>query len=88
MRACRTKESRERFAHCLIRHNGRQTRHIGSFGGIHSIRACKFKQIDHADPTIYSARVGAHYRVVESRKADDLIVWFWIGSYAEFDKLG
>jgi hypothetical protein len=48
----------------------------------------RFKPIDPADPTIYSARVGAHYRAVGTRKTDDLIVWYWIGTHAEYDKLG
>jgi hypothetical protein len=27
------------------------------------------------------------YRALGNREADDLIVWFWIGSHAEYDEL-
>jgi hypothetical protein len=34
----------------------------------------------------WSARVGARYRAVGVESSDG-IVWFWIGSHAEYDKL-
>jgi len=34
----------------------------------------------------YSARIGIHYRAI-GVEAPDGIVWFWIGSHAEYDKL-
>jgi len=34
----------------------------------------------------YSARVGAHYRVL-AVEASDGILWFWIGSHAEYDRI-
>jgi len=42
-----------------------------------------FKKVS---PTVYSARVGISYRVLGRREEDDLIVWFWIGTHAEYDK--
>ena len=45
----------------------------------------RFKQV-HSDPPVYSARVGIGYRslgVVE----EDAVIWFWIGTHAEYDKL-
>ncbi|HQI29162.1 MAG TPA: hypothetical protein PLT20_13830 [Sedimentisphaerales bacterium] len=45
----------------------------------------RFKQVCH-DPPTYSARVGISYRAVGSRYGDT-IVWFWIGSHADYDKL-
>jgi len=45
-----------------------------------------FKQIDRGDASIYSARVGARYRAVGLRDGD-VIIWFWIGSHADYDKL-
>jgi hypothetical protein len=45
----------------------------------------RFKQV-HADPPIYSARVGISYRAVGVLD-DDTVIWFWIGSHAEYDKL-
>ncbi len=45
----------------------------------------RFRQVHPTEP-IYSARVGLHYRAVGVRDADT-IVWFWIGSHAEYDAL-
>ncbi len=44
-----------------------------------------FKQI-HLDPPFFSARVGISYRAVCARDGNTL-VWFWIGSHAEYDQL-
>lgn len=45
----------------------------------------RFKQV-HTDPPIYSARVGIGHRAVGVRDGDTL-VWYWIGSHADYDKL-
>lgn len=34
----------------------------------------------------WSARVGLHYRVLGYAAGDD-ILWFWIGSHAEYDQI-
>jgi hypothetical protein len=34
----------------------------------------------------WAARIGLHYRALAVEAASDL-VWFWIGSHAEYDKL-
>ena len=34
----------------------------------------------------WSVRVGLHFRAL-GVDADDAIVWFWIGSHADYDKL-
>ena len=41
-----------------------------------------FKKIDR----LWSVRVGAHYRAL-GLDQDDTIVWFWIGSHSDYDKL-
>jgi hypothetical protein len=41
-----------------------------------------FKKIDR----LWSVRVGTHYRALGLDKSEG-IVWFWIGSHAEYDKL-
>ena len=41
-----------------------------------------FKRVDR----FYSARVGAHYRVL-AVAAPDGVVWFWIGTHAEYDRI-
>jgi len=45
----------------------------------------RFKQI-HPTRPIVSARVGLAYRALAVRAGDD-VVWFWIGSHADYDKL-
>lgn len=45
-----------------------------------------FKRVGPADPTLYSARVGLRYRALGERDGD-LVVWFWIGTHAEYDRL-
>lgn len=44
----------------------------------------RFKQV-HPTLPIYSARVSKSYRAVGQRDGDTM-VWFWIGSHAEYDK--
>jgi mRNA-degrading endonuclease RelE of RelBE toxin-antitoxin system len=45
----------------------------------------RFKRV-HPDPPIYSARVGIGYRAVCVLDGDT-VIWFWIGSHADYDKL-
>jgi hypothetical protein len=34
----------------------------------------------------WSVRIGIHYRALAVQEGDDL-VWFWIGTHSEYDKL-
>ena len=45
----------------------------------------RFKSIHPIRP-IYSVRISMDYRAVGIREGDD-IIWSWIGSHAEYDKL-
>ena len=45
----------------------------------------RFKRV-HAKEPIYSVRVGLGWRAV-GVGSDNALVWFWIGSHAEYDKL-
>ena len=45
----------------------------------------RFRQVHQSRP-IYSARVGLGYRVLGVRD-DDTVVWFWIGTHADYDHL-
>lgn len=47
-----------------------------------SHNSLQFKKIG----PLWSVRVGLHYRALATGSADDLI-WFWIGSHADYDKL-
>ena len=44
-----------------------------------------FKPI-HPTCPIYSVRIRLDYRAVGVRDGDD-IIWYWVGSHAEYDKL-
>jgi len=39
------------------------------------------------DPPVYSARVGIGYRALGVRRPADTILWFWIGTHAEYDQI-
>jgi len=45
----------------------------------------QFKQI-HKTQAVYSVRINLSYRALGIKQANTLI-WFWIGSHAEYDKL-
>ncbi len=46
----------------------------------------EFKKLKASVP-IYSVRAGIGWRAVGIMKDPDTIVWFWIGSHSEYDKL-
>jgi hypothetical protein len=37
-------------------------------------------------PDLWSVRINRQYRALARRKSD-LVVWFWIGTHAEYDRL-
>ncbi|MHB8630242.1 MAG: type II toxin-antitoxin system RelE family toxin [Aggregatilineales bacterium] len=45
-----------------------------------------FKRVGTKQP-FYSARVGKGYRAIGLRETDDIIIWVWIGTHAEYDKI-
>jgi hypothetical protein len=45
----------------------------------------QFKKLEGED-NIYSVRIGLGYRALAVRKADR-VVWYWIGSHSEYDRL-
>ncbi|HEX8357078.1 MAG TPA: hypothetical protein VF610_06700 [Segetibacter sp.] len=44
-----------------------------------------YKQVHTSDP-IYSVRIGSSYRALGVKK-EGTMVWFWIGSHEEYNKL-
>ena len=49
-------------------------------------RSLRFKQVH--SPLIYSVRLSKGYRAVGKRDQDGKgILWFWIGSHADYDQL-
>lgn len=45
----------------------------------------RFKRI-HSTKPIFSARINLNYRVVGIMQ-ENTIIWFWVGSHTEYDKL-
>ena len=45
----------------------------------------RFKPV-HPSKPIFSARVGRDYRAIAVREGER-VIWFWIGSHAEYDQL-
>jgi len=45
----------------------------------------QFKKLEGED-NIYSVRIGLEYRALAAMKKDR-IVWYWIGSHSEYDRL-
>jgi hypothetical protein len=45
----------------------------------------QFKKLEGED-AIYSARIGLNYRALGAMKKNR-IVWYWIGSHADYDRL-
>jgi hypothetical protein len=45
----------------------------------------QFKKV-HASRPIYSVRIGLGYRALGTKTGDE-VVWFWIGSHAQYDRL-
>jgi len=45
----------------------------------------RFKQV-HPELPIYSVRISRSYRAVDQRD-EDTVIWFWVGSHADYDKL-
>jgi hypothetical protein len=80
-----TRQFRQRFAAlpARVRRQARAAyrlfRDDPSHPGLH------FKQVL-PDPPTYSARVGLSYRALGTLNGGT-VVWFWIGSHAEYDQL-
>jgi hypothetical protein len=46
----------------------------------------QFKRISAKDATLYSVRVGAHYRAIGSLDGDT-ITWTWIGTHEQYNTI-
>jgi hypothetical protein len=66
-----------------VRQQARDAYHL--FRHDQSHPGLRFKKV-HPDPPIYSARVSIGYRAIGALDGDT-VVWFWIGSHADYDKL-
>ena len=49
-------------------------------------RGLFFKQVKRGPPPVYSVRIGRGWRAL-GYMTDNSVVWFWIGSHAEYDRI-
>lgn len=85
MKSHTTRQFRELFSALPIRVQAQANESYRLFRENPSHPGLRFKQV-HDSPPTYSVRVGIGYRAVGVLDAD-AIVWFWIGSHADYDKL-
>lgn len=85
MRSKTTVQFRKRFAALPeeIQEQAREAYH--RFQRDPYYKGLRFKRV-HSRAPLYSARISKGYRAVGQRDGD-LIVWFWVGSHADYDKL-
>lgn len=86
MKSRTTRQFRYLFAKLLshVQQQARQAYRLFQHNPSHP--GLRFKQLNiSSQPPIYSARVGLNYRAVGALDSDE-VVWFWIGSHADYDK--
>ena len=66
-----------------LKSKAREVYVLGKKNSSHKI--LHFKQI-HSDKQIFSVRITMNYRVLGVRN-DEFMVWFWIGSQDDFNKM-
>lgn len=82
MRSRTTAQFRQSFA-ALPQQVQEQTR--AAYRQFQENPSLRFKKV-HPQLPIYSARTSKSYRAV-GQLDGDTIIWFWVGSHAEYDKL-
>lgn len=55
------------------------------FAGDPQHPSLRFKKVHPTEP-VYSARINREYRAIGLLE-DEVIVWFWIGTHGDYDKL-
>ncbi len=85
MRSRTTRRFREAFAKlpAHVRQSARDAYRLFAQDSAHP--SLRFKKVHSREP-IWSVRVDRNYRAVGIID-DDMIVWFWIGSHADYDHL-
>ncbi len=80
-----TKQFRRMFATLPsdIRHRAREAYKLFKENPNHP--SLRFKRVHSTEP-IYSVRINIDYRAVGVSETGE-IVWFWVGTHAEYDKL-
>ena len=68
----------------IVKQNARKNYKLWKQNPTHP--SLEFKKLNTKE-AVYSVRVGIGWRAVGVLKKTDTIVWFWIGSHDEYDKL-
>ena len=85
MRSKTTKAFRKRLESLPERVQKQARQAYRQFAADPTHRSLQFKRVYTTAP-LYSARVSKGYRAV-AQVEDDVAVWFWIGSHADYDGL-
>lgn len=85
MKSFRSPEFREHFARLPVEVQRLATRAYERFAQDPEHPGLQFKPIRGLGG-VYSIRIGLHYRALGALEGD-AIVWFWIGSHADYDRL-
>lgn len=80
-----TKDFRRAFADLPADVQDRARRAFELWSSNPAHRSLQFKQV-HAIRPVYSARIGLGWRAL-AVKREELVVWYWIGSHADYDRL-
>lgn len=85
MRSRRNRDFHEAFSKLPDRVQFRASAAYALFASDPFHESLHFKSVNN-DGTLWSARVGDAYRALGWRMGD-LVVWFWIGTHAEYDRM-
>ncbi|NCS49294.1 MAG: hypothetical protein GPJ29_15420 [Microcystis aeruginosa BK11-02] len=85
MKSCTTARFREMFADLPKPIQAQTRKAYRQFKEDPSYPSLRFKKV-HPKLPIYSARINRDYRAV-GQLEDDTVIWFWVGSHAEYDML-
>ncbi len=87
MRSSRTPNFRQKFAKlpARIKETAKKNYELWKKNPFHP--SLEFKEVKPKE-NIWSVRIGIGWRALGVMKTDDKkIIWFWVGSHAEYDKL-
>ncbi|PSB11291.1 hypothetical protein C7B76_23425 [filamentous cyanobacterium CCP2] len=85
MKSRTTAEFRELFANLPKQVQDQTRAAYRQFKRDPSYPSLRFKKV-HPTIPIYSARISRNYRAVGQLEGDT-VIWFWVGSHAEYDRL-
>ena len=85
MRSRTTPRFRDLFARLPVAVQERAKRAYRLFRANPAHPGLHFKNLEGHD-TLYSVRIGLHHRALGDVAGDE-VVWVWIGSHAEYDRL-